>query len=199
MGWRAKLVVMPHFLDIQTPEGIATLVLHPLSSTANTRKIAVDASGDPCTRAWMAEDHALFLPGCAAQNHEDTLGNTITRDALLTVDDAGSVMRPLPPTTGLVQNLEGPVPPDVLLEHLVRKVYWAEASNDISQLLDGAIYRTSFRPVASSNNDPCFLLGSADLIFLSQCVPIHIDWLGPEDGCVPEVEDDAALDEEDWL
>lgn len=191
---------MPHFLDIQTRDAIETLVLHPIKSNEASQKVAVDASGHPCRRAWMAEDQSIFFSGCAAQNHEDALGNTIPKATLLASDDQGNLLRPLPPTTGLVQNLEGPIAPEVLLAHLARKVYRVDASDDLrQQLLEGAIYQTSFRPVATTNNDPCFLMGNSNHVFLLQCVPIPLEWLGPQDGCVPEVADDEADEEEDWL
>jgi hypothetical protein len=84
----------------------------------------VDQDGKRCASAYLSSDGAALVPsGGLAMLYVDEGFATIERSTLRAVDDQGADVPLLPSTLGVEQELEGPVPPQKLLDHNIHTVY----------------------------------------------------------------------------
>jgi len=199
---------MTQILEVETPTGRSSFLLKPLerSMLCRHRRMALDAQRRVCRTAWRTWDGVPVLPGALADGYEDPDGTTVPRGEVVATDAQGRLLRQLPATAGRPQRLEGPVPPDGLLAHVVTKVY-AVTAHQLDPALrhalgQGDIYRVAFRPRPSISDPPAFLLANAHGIFLLQAAPCRLDWLTREQRAPVEViadEEDDAPAWGDWL
>jgi hypothetical protein len=199
---------MPHALQVDFADGCSALLLTPVDRhrLRRRRRLALDAQGRPCRTAWRTWDGVDLPPGAVTDSHEGPDGATLARGEVVTTDSSGRPLRRLTATSGRVQRLEGPVPVDEVLAHIVTRVYVVTPHYLDQPLRDslaqGDIYRVPFRPRATTGEAPAFLLANAHGVFLLQAAPCGVDWLTREQVALPDgdEEDDAeTADWGDWL
>lgn len=199
---------MALLLEVATSAGHSSFFLTPFEnrSMGGKRQLALDAQGRSCRTALRTWDGVNVLPGAVADGYEDADGNTVPCGELVATDALGRPLRQLPATAGRVQRLEGPVPIDDLLTHIVTKVYRATPhylDPSLAQsIAQGDIYRVAFRPRSTTSNPPAFLLANNSSVFLLQTAPCRLEWLTREQ----QISVDLSADEEedtpawgDWL
>jgi hypothetical protein len=195
---------MPILVEIDHADARSVLMLTLLERMAprRTRRIALDAQGRPCRAVWQTWDGLPVPPGGVAQEYEGPDGSSVPRADVVAADAAGHPLRLLPATTSRPQRLEGPVPVDDLLAHVVIKVYGVTAERlDPAlrhALLQGDVYRVPFRPRAGTSAVPAFLLANAAGLFLLQAAPCRLEWITRAQVVAADAEDDEGLDEDAW-
>jgi len=197
---------MPILVEIDHRDARSTLLVTPLERVRprHARRVACDAQGRPCRAVWQTWDGLRLPPGGVAQGYEGPDGSTVPRADVVATDAHGQPLRLLPATPSRPQRLEGPVPVDELLAHVVTKVYVVTAERlDPAlrrSLQQGDVYRLAFRPRASTDDPPAFLLANAQGIFLLQATPCDLEWVTRAQ--VVQAEDDMetedAWDAEEW-
>jgi hypothetical protein len=193
---------MPILVEIDYQSARSTLLVTPVERMRprQARRVAVDAQGQPCRAVWQTWDGLSLPPGGVAQGYEGPDGSTVPRADVVATDAAGQPLRVLPATPQRPQRLEGPVPVDELLAHVVTKVYGVTAERlDPAlrhALQQGDVYRVPFRPRAGTGDAPAFLLANAHGLFLLQAAPCRLEWITRAQ--VVPAEDDEELDEEAW-
>ena len=135
------------------------------------KRVPLDASGAPCTRAAMTADGAHVLrSGMSAQGYFTTSGRWVPKEELLGVNPDGSLAELKPSTLGVAQALEGPLPPQDLLDMEVAGVYVLEpesvAESLAASLQRGEIYRFPFNYSASYNCEIAFLVANDEGTFV---------------------------------
>jgi hypothetical protein len=195
---------MPILVEIDHQGARSTLLVTPLERMRprQARRVAVDAQGRPCRAVWQTWDGLALLPGGVAQGYEGPDGGTVPRADVVATDAAGQPLRVLPATPHCPQRLEGPVPVDELLAHVVTRVYGVTAERlDPAlrhALQQGDIYRVPFRPRAGTGDAPAFLLANAHGLFLLQAAPCRLEWITRAQGVAADADDDEELDEDAW-
>ena len=199
---------MPLVLEVDYHDARSVLLLTPGDrvSPRRTRRVALDAQGRPCRTTWQTWDGIALPPGGVAQGYEGPEGTTVPRAEVVATDAEGHPLRLLPATTTRPQRLEGPVPVDELLAHVVTKVYIVTAHQlDPAlrrSLLQGDLYRVAFRPRASTSDPPAFLLANASGLFLLQAAPCRLEWMTRAQVVLADGDDedeDDLPEWEDWL
>ena len=194
---------MPILVEIEHRDARSTLLVTPLERLRprQARRVACDAQGRPCRAVWQTWDGHLLPPGGVAQGYEGPGGSTVPRADVVATDAAGQPLRVLPATTRRPQRLEGPVPVDEVLAHVVTKVYGVTAERlDPAlrhSLQQGDIYRVPFRPRAGTSDVPTFLLASANGFFLLQAAPCRLEWVTRAQVILADADEDE-MDEDAW-
>jgi hypothetical protein len=198
---------MPHVLEITYADVRSVLLLTPWErvSSRRTRRVALDAQGRPCDTAWQTWEGLAIPPGGVAQGYEGLEGSTVPRAEVVATAADGRPLRRLPATTTRPQQLEGPVPVEDLLAHVVTKVYVVTAERlDAAlrrSLQQGDMYRVAFRPRASTSDPPAFLLANASGIFLLQAAPCRVEWITQAQVVATDADTDEGgdlWDGQDW-
>lgn len=188
-------------IDYADARSVLMLTLLERMASRRTRRVALDAQGRPCRTVWQTWDGLALPPGGVAQGYEGPDGGSVPRADVVATDAAGQPLRLLPATTARPQRLEGPVPVDDLLAHVVIKVYGVTAERlDPAlrhALLQGDVYRVPFRPRAGTSDVPAFLLANAHGLFLLQAAPCRLEWITRAQVVSADPED-AELDEDAW-
>jgi len=194
---------MPILVEMEYQGARSTLLVTPVERLRprQARRMAVDAQGRPCRAVWQTWDGLALPPGGVAQGYESPDGSSVPRADVVATDAAGQPLRLWPATPQRPQRLEGPVPVDELLAHVVTRVYGVTAERlDPAlrhALQQGDIYRVPFRPRAGTSDMPAFLLANAAEIFLLQAAPCRLEWITRAKDVV-DAEDDEELDEDAW-
>jgi len=189
-------------LVLDTDGGISEFVMKPTDRKTlqhTTKKIAIDCRGRECARAMLTYDGLVLGSGTVADLYEDIDGNSVEHGEVMAVDDDGDILRNLAATIGRPQRPVGPVTSEELLEHVMVKAYALVPVAIVRDLRDslvgGDIYRVSFRPRASVNDNPAFLFANASGMFLLQCKPCLVEFIRLDQPIVLE----GDLDDEDDL
>jgi hypothetical protein len=188
--------------------GESSFTLMPIARKHAWKTVALDGAGRACRRALMLEDgQVLPATGVIALAYETAEGKSHRRDEVVTCDANGAPLPLLAPTRDRPQMLE-PVAPEDLLEYATTAIYAASPQRldaDLEQALrQGRIFRTRFRPRATTHERPAFLLAGRRGIFLLLGERLEFT------PCVREIplppEDEEGLqddefwdDEEDWM
>ncbi len=195
---------MPILVEIDHRDARSTLLVTPLERMRprQARRVAVDAQGRPCRAVWQTWDGLLLPPGGVAQGYEGPDGHTVPRAEVVATDAAGQPLRVHPATTHRPQRLEGPVPVDEVLAHVVIKVYGVTAERlDPAlrhALQQGEIYRMPFRPRAGTSDLPAFLLANASGLFLLHAAPCRFEWVTRAQVVAADADEDE-MGEDTWL
>jgi hypothetical protein len=194
---------MPILVEIDYRDARSTLLVTPLERLRprQARRVAIDAQGRPCRAVWQTWDGLALPPGGVAQGYEGPDGSSVPRADVVATDAAGQPLRVLPATPHRPQRLEGPVPVDELLAHVVTRVYGVTAARlDPAlqpSLQQGDVYRVPFRPRAGTSAAPAFLLANAHGLFLLQAAPCRLEWITRAQVVAADA-DDEELDEDVW-
>jgi hypothetical protein len=145
------------------------------------RRIAMDPDGNICERAALTDDGALLLrKGMTAQGYFDSGGRWIASRDLVGLDDQGQALEPVPSTLGVAQELQGPLPPQELLDLQVNAVYALdeqEVDPGLKQALEqGKIFRFPFNYRSDFRAEVAFLMANDSGVFALVGQPAEPLW-----------------------
>ncbi|MCA9535013.1 MAG: hypothetical protein KC593_15080 [Myxococcales bacterium] len=166
------------------------------------KRVALDPSGEPCTRAALTDDGALLIrAGMTAQGYFDEAGEWIPSKELVGLGADGEPLPLVPSSLGEERELEGPVPATQLLDHAITAVYaLTPLSLDAAlaeSLRAGAVYRFAFNPRADYREDFAFLVSNPDgALFALAGQPVSPQWLTLAQASAAGADDDESDDDE---
>lgn len=188
----------PLTLVIETDEGCSALELCTIHLRRRRKRLALDAQGRELHTAFLTYDDLPLLPGAVADLYEDADGTTILRREFVVVDPEGQPCHLLPANLHRPVPLTGPVSPDAMLGHLITSAYRAVTVSLLPDLqhslLDGDIYRLSFRLRPSVTDTPAFLFANDFGVFVLVASPITLTALTRDATCQPDDNEDDELD-----
>ena len=188
--------------------GESVFTLTPIARKRPWKTVALDGTGRACRRALLLEDgQVLPATGVMAMAYETPEGKSHRRDEVIVCDTDGVPLPLLAPTRDRTQPLE-PVAPEELLEYATTAIYAAAAQrldSELEQALrQGRIFRTRFRPRATTHERPAFLVAGRGGIFLLLTERLEFTSCVRDSPLPPEdeegLQDDEFWDDEDaWL
>lgn len=163
------------------------------------RRLAVDADGNPCTRASMTLDGATVLrPGMTAQGWFTDEGEQVESSEVAAVDPAGKPIPAHPSTIGVAQPLHGPVAPTEVLDLAVQAVLALEPQSLPAKLKEeleaGKAYRFTYCYRPDPTPSTAYLVANAEGIFALVGMPTQCQWMSREQ---PAQEPVGATDDDD--
>jgi len=166
------------------------------------RRIPVDGSGNPCTRAALTGDGlVLITAGMTAQGWFAPDGRQVDSSKIGACDSDGNPLELVPSTLGEPQQLEGPVLATEVLDLAVASIYRLEAESVDAQLAkalsEGEIWRFRFNYRPDYRAETAFLLANEEGIYALVGVPSAPRFLAPNAPPPPE-DDDQSDDELDF-
>ena len=179
--------------------GESAFTLSPIMRKRDWKTVALDGAGRACHRALVLEDgQVLPATGVMTMAYETAKGKSHRRDEVVACDGIGTPLPLMPPTRERPQPLE-PAQPEELLEYVATAIYAATAQRfdaDLEQALrQGRIFRTRFRPRATTHEHSAFLLAKRTGIFLLLGERLEFTACVREAPLPPEDEDDIRDDE----
>ena len=150
-----------------------------------TKRVALDANGNECATAHLTRDgRFLLMRGSTADLYTNERGNSVPRADLMPIDGDGRALKTLVPTTGRPHEVEGPVAPAKILDHVAVRAY-ALAPESLapglqSALARGAIFRVAYRQRKTTQQTSAFIFANDAGIFLVQTQPCGFEFVGPE-------------------
>jgi hypothetical protein len=191
-GMGKALLVSHH--GVESSFGLAKLERSKLYGSR--KRVVVDATGAPCTRAALTEDGRVVLrAGMTGQGYFDASGRQLEASELGAVDGAGEPLPLVPSTLGVAQPLEGPVSPRDLLDLSITSVYElsAEALDPAlgAALAQGSLFRAPFNYRPDYRAETVYLVQNDAGLFALVGQPAPAPWLAPD---APPPADDAPAD-----
>lgn len=167
-------------------------------------KIIVDENEEATKSAYLTRDGTALLPsGTLSSLYINDDYDVTSRSGLIAVDAENTPLSKIPSTLGIEQNLEGPINPRRVLDHLSKSVYQldAETLDDAlkAALEKGEIFETRFAYRAGFDDAPAFLLHNDEGFFALVGTPAEFDFLEKEQNLILEDEDDADPFDDDDL
>ena len=160
------------------------------------RRIALDAQGRECTTAHLTRDGRLLFSGCTAHQYLDERGDVVEKRDLVAVDEAGR-STPEKHRNDDPPEIEGPIPPRELLDHVVTRAYSLEPESVdphlVQALAEGHIFRVPSHDGIRLSNPPAFLLANDQGVFLLRAESCGFELTGPDQ----RVADMEEMEEED--
>ncbi len=161
------------------------------------KRVVMDREGEPCRRAELADDGSIVLqPGMTAQGYFDARGFWYPSSQLVGLMPDGTPAPTVPSTLGVPQPLQGPVPPESVLDVRVQSVYMLdpeEMSDALAQALaDGEIYQFGFSYRTDHREQIGLLLSNENGVFALIGEPAPPAW-----STLNDTFDDIASDEDD--
>lgn len=166
------------------------------------KRIPLDPTGEPCTRAALTEDGALLIQGgMTAQGYFTEDGYWVPNKELVGLDAEGEPVDKRPSTLGEAQTLEGPLGPEALLDTKVHAVYALEPDEVdealVAQLAEGALFRFPFSYRGDYSQDVAFLVQNAEgELFALVGRSLDPEWRDPEERIPTFTEDEDDDDDE---
>lgn len=162
----------------------------------------LDPEGRRCERAELTRDGALLVrSGMTAQGYFDDAGTWIPNRDLVGLDRDGAPLPQQPSTLGVAQALEGPVPPEAVLDLAVRTVYVLDPEQLDPALAEalrgGAAFRFAFNYRADYQAETAVLVANETGYFALVGRPIAPAWASLELVAAPSfdgTDDDDELD-----
>ncbi|MBX3250199.1 MAG: hypothetical protein KF901_23675 [Myxococcales bacterium] len=129
------------------------------------KRLHLDPEGRPCTRAALTEDGStLIQSGMTAQGYFDSAGRWVPNKELVGLDAEGNPLPEVPSTLGVEQKLEGPVPPERVLDLRVLSVYALDPVEVddalLASLRNGDVYALPFNYRADYRAEDALLLAN---------------------------------------
>lgn len=164
------------------------------------RRTAIDAAGNPCTRASMTLDGTTVLrPGMTAQGWYTEYGEQVESAEVVAVGPDGSPLPAHPSTIGVEQSLEGPVSPTAVLDLAVESVLMLTPRSIPEGLRLALEQGSAFRFAYCYRPDPApstaFLVGNQSGFFALIGSPMQVQWMS-RDLALPEAPAGAADDDD---
>lgn len=165
------------------------------------QRIVLDHDGRPCERVGLTQDGSMIVhKGMTAQGYFDEAGRAVDRRDLVGLGPDGEVLERLPSTLDVPQPLEGPVPPEAVLDLAVSKVYMLDEADAepslVTSLRAGDVYRFGFNFSSGFEHETGFLLANEHGLFALIGAPLELTWSEPRATTVEDY-DDAVLDGDD--
>lgn len=134
------------------------------------KRVVMDREGEPCRRAELADDGSVVLqPGMTAQGYFDEGGEWIPHGQLVGLNPDGTPAPVIPSTLGKPQPLQGPVPPESVLDLRVMSVYMLDPdtlTDALAEALaDGDIFQFSYSYRTDHRSQTGFLLSNDNGVF----------------------------------
>lgn len=163
------------------------------------RRMPVDASGEPCTRAALTDDGlVLITAGMSAQGWFDPDGRQVESRDIGACDDDGNPLALVPSSLGEAQPLEGPVPATEVLDLAIASIYLLEPDNLDEQLAQalqaGEVWRFHFNYRPDYRAETAYLLAGEQGFFALVGMPTSPRFLEPN--APPPPDDDEEGDDE---
>lgn len=165
------------------------------------RRVPIDATGRPCSRASLTSDGKVLLrSGMSAQGWFDADGRQVEQKAIAAIDEQGNTLELVPSTLGVEQSLEGPVDPRDVLDLAVTAVYRAEAEDLDEALAEslgrGEAWRFPFNYRSDYRAETAFLVQNSEGVFILVGTPASAPFLEPAASAPPadDGEDEGDLD-----
>jgi len=148
-----------------------------------TKRLALDPDGNACTTAHLTRDGRHVLSsGSTADLYVNEKGDSVSRPELTPVDSDGHPLETFSPTTGRSQEVEGPIAPGEILDHVAVKVFSLDPEEISaalqSALAHGEIFKVPFRPRKTTRQIPAFLLANERGLYLVQAEPCGFEFVG---------------------
>ena len=166
------------------------------------KRMPLDPTGEPCTRASLTEDGALLIQsGMTAQGYFTDDGYWVPNKELIGLDDEGEPVEKRPSTLGEPQALDGPLGPEALLDTKIHAVY-ALAADEVDEALvaklaEGALFRFPFSYRGDYSEDVGFLVQNPDGdLFALVGRTLEPEWRDPEERIPTFTEDEDDDDDE---
>lgn len=167
------------------------------------RRVALDPSAQPCTRAVLTEDGLLVRQGMTAQGYFDENQRWIPQKDLVGLGETGEPLEQRPSTLGDPVPLAGPIPPEEFLDVRVQAVYLLtpeELDPELRErLLAGDIFRFPFNYRPGWESGEAYILANTEGDFFvltgARSLP---EWCAPNALLDPLAEDEDFGDELDF-
>ena len=165
------------------------------------RRLNLDLDGEPCTRAELTHDGSLLIrSGMTGQGYFDNERNSIPRSEMVGIDADGKPVEKVPSTLGVLQDLEGPVPAEEILDLFVTSVYMLDAVEVAPALTealdDGNSFRFQFNYRADYHGECAYLVKNSTGLFVLVGSPTTHEWCELERVAVDTGEDESILDDD---
>ena len=179
---------MAAYLDVTyqgQPSRLALTAIDRRRLHGFTKRLALDAGGNECATAHLTRDgRFLLMRGSTADLYTNERGDSVPRADLMAVDGDGRALETQAPTTGRPQEMEGPITPNEILDHVAVKAY-ALAPETLSPafqsvLVRGVFFRVAYRPRKTTQQTSAFIFANDAGIFLVQTQPCGFEFVGPE-------------------
>ena len=165
------------------------------------RRIPLDPEGNRCTRASLTEDGSVLLrPGMTAQGYFSDEGEWLPNKQLVGLNDSGEIVDKIPSTLGVAQALEGPLPPEQLLDASIGTVYALEAEDLeaeevdaalLKELQEGKLFRFAFNYRPDYRGGHAFLVANPEgELFALVCQMTEPVWRDAEETIAVDTGDD---------
>lgn len=166
------------------------------------RRVIVDQAGEPCVAGLLTRDGSALIPsGGVANIYTDDHYHVVERKDLQAVDADGNPVEPVPSTLGVELELEGPVDPTVVLDHVTSAVYQLDAEEIGAKLKEslenGDIYKFRFSYRSGFSDSPAFVVANDAGFFALVGDPSGFEFIY-RDVAVEEDEDDTDPFEDDF-
>jgi len=166
------------------------------------RRVAVDAAGNPCTRASMTLDGTLVMrPGMTAQGWFTDEGEHVESSEVVAVGSDGGPLALHPSTIGVEQVLEGPVKATEVLDLAVEAVLMLtprSLPDSLRLALDqGQVFRFTYCYRPDPMPSTSFLMANQQGIFAIIGRTTQMPWLTREQACdeaAGSAEEDGDVD-----
>ena len=164
------------------------------------RRVALDRSGEPCSRASLLQDGSLLLrSGMTGQGYFLSDGSFLKQSDLEGFDVNGSPLEKVPSTLGVPQPLEGPVDPSEVLDLRVETVYALDpdtVSDDLLVKLNaGNVYRFVFNFRDDYRAETGILLANDNGVFALIGFSLAYEWASLQAMAeLPAVDDESDDD-----
>lgn len=167
------------------------------------RRVALDESGQPCSRASLLDDGSMLLrSGMTAQGYFLPDGAWVPQGELEAVNDDGSPAERVPSTLSAPQALS-PATPEAVLDLRIQTVYALEPASLpdalAQQLTSGALFSFAFNYRPDYRPEAAILLANDEGYWALIGNPAPSDWQGLTSvTTVSEASDDAGDDDLDF-
>jgi hypothetical protein len=195
----AKPIIVKHG-EAESSFAISKLERSKLYPTR--KRVPLDGTGAPCTRAAMTADgNNVLRSGMTSQGYFTVSGRWVPKEELVGINPDGSLAELKPSTLGVAQMLEGPVSPRDLLDLEVLSIYALdpEAADEslLTSLKQGDLYRFPFNYGADYNCETAYLVANDEGLFALVGNPALPAWV--EEATVFTATDgEEAVDELDF-
>jgi hypothetical protein len=174
---------MASTINVELDGDSAAFTFKPVDRAAlygKRRRIALDESGQPCSRASLLDDGSMLLrSGMTAQGYFLPDGTWVPQGELEAVDANGSPAERVPSTLGEAQRLSLATPEELLDLH-VQTVYALEPesiTDSLAQALNaGALYSFAFNYRPDYRSETAILLANDDGYWALVGNPATAEW-----------------------
>jgi hypothetical protein len=171
-------------ISVSFGETESTFEFKPIDRAAlygKRRRVALDAGGEPCSRASLLDDGSMMLmSGMTGQGYFLEDGRYLKQSELEGFDSTGAPLPKAPSTLGVAQQLIGPIDPQEVLDLRVTTIYALEAEHIdprlLQQLSDGDMFRFTFNYREDYRAETGILLNNEHGLFALIGVPVTYEW-----------------------